>query len=79
MNLTDLTKLSPDELRLVSRRNFILFATLTPLDLGIFYYSLFQEHWITMFLSLGVFIATLAIYDNYKITQALYESKASTV
>lgn len=79
MNLTDLTKLSPDELRLVSRRNLILFATVTPLDLGVFYYSLFQEHWIAMFLSLGIFIASLAIYDNYKIAQTLLESNRSTI
>lgn len=79
MNLTDLTKLSPDELRLVSRRNFLLFATLTPLDLGVFYFSLFQEYWITMFLSLGIFIASLAIYDNYKIAQALSESDSSAI
>ncbi len=71
MNLSELTKLSPSELRLVSKKNFIFFAVLTLIDLSAFYYSLFMENWPTLFLSLGFFIACLAIYDNYRVTKEL--------
>jgi len=78
MNITDLTKLSPEQLRVVSKKNHTLFLLLTPLDLGFFYYSLFMENWISMFLALGLFIASLAIYDNYKVTRMLWEAENST-
>lgn len=77
MNISDLTKLSPEQLRIVSKKNHFLFVFLTPIDLGFFYYSLFSENWITMFLALGLFIASLAIYDNYKIAKSLMEAKRS--
>jgi hypothetical protein len=78
MNMTDLSRLSSHELRAVSKRNFIIFVVLTPIDLGFFYHSLFREDWVSMFLALGLFIASLAIYDNYKIAKMLYEASRST-
>jgi len=71
MNISELTKLSPSELRVVSKKNRLLFGALTTLDLVIFYYSLFYDQWTTMFLSLGFFIACLALYDNYELTRDL--------
>jgi|GEM_PF-3199812 len=71
MNISQLTKLSPSELRVVSKKNLYFFALLTALDLAVFYYSLFTDQWITMFLSLGFFIASLALYDNYQFTRDL--------
>lgn len=71
MNISELTKLSPSELRVVSKKNLLLFGTFTALDLILFYYSLFQDQWMSMFLSLGFFIACLAMYDNYELTRDL--------
>jgi hypothetical protein len=71
MNISELAKLSPAELRMVSKKNLFLFIFLTLLDLTVFYYSLFRDQWIMMFVSLGFFIACLALYDNYKFTQDL--------
>lgn len=71
MNISQLTKLSPSELRIVSKKNFYFFIALTALDLAVFYYSLFMDQWITMFISLGFFIACLALYDNHKLAHDL--------
>jgi hypothetical protein len=71
MNISQLTKLSSSELRIVSKKNLYFFAILTFLDLVVFYYSLFMDKWLTMFLSLGFFIACLALYDNYQLTRNL--------
>jgi len=71
MNISQLTKLSPSELRVVSKKNLLLFGAFTVLDLILFYYSLFQDQWMIMFLSLGFFIACLAMYDNYELTRDL--------
>jgi len=69
MNISELTKLSPSELRVVSKKNLFLFAVITTLDLSVFYYSLFNDQWLSMFLSLGLFIVCLALYDNYELTR----------
>lgn len=71
MNISQLTKLSPSELRIVSKKNLYFFGILTVLDLAVFYYSLFTDQWLSMFLSLGFFIACLALYDNYQFTRDL--------
>ena len=71
MNISELTKLSPSELRIVSKKNLFFFIVLTALDLAVFYYSLFMDQWIMMFISLGFFIACLALYDNYKLTEEM--------
>jgi hypothetical protein len=71
MNISQLAKLSPSELRVVSKKNLYFFAIMTTLDLVVFYYSLFMDKWLTMFLSLGFFIACLALYDNYQLTRNL--------
>lgn len=71
MNISQLTKLSPSELRVVSKKNLYLFIGMTALDLGVFYCSLFTDQWLAMFLSLGFFIACLALYDNHKLAHDL--------
>lgn len=71
MNISQLTKLSPSELRIVSKKNLYFFAIMTSIDLVVFYYSLFMDKWLTMFFSLGFFIACLALYDNYQLTRNL--------
>jgi hypothetical protein len=71
MNISELTELSPSELRVVSKKNLYFFSFMTTLDLAVFYYSLFMDQWLTMFLSLGFFIACLALYDNYQFTRDL--------
>ncbi|MFT6997584.1 MAG: hypothetical protein ACJAQ4_001338 [Cryomorphaceae bacterium] len=71
MNISELTELSSSELRVVSKKNLCFFAFMTALDLALFYYSLFMDQWLTMFLSLGFFIACLALHDNYQFTREL--------
>jgi len=71
MNISELTQLSPSELRVVSKKNLFLFGIMTSIDLVVFYYSLFYDRWLSMFLSLGLFIVCLALYDNYDLTRNL--------
>ncbi len=68
MNVDDLARLTVGELRKVKNKNFLLFNALATLDLCAFYHSLYFENWAMLFLSFGVFIAGIALYDNYKIS-----------
>jgi hypothetical protein len=71
MNYSSLSKLSPSELRIVGKKNLFLFGALTLVNLVIFYYSLYHDHWISVFLALGYFIVGLSFYDNYETVKSL--------
>lgn len=71
MNLDDLTKLPFDELRRIQNKNLTLFRVLTLIDLLVFYHSLFAEKWLLLFLSFGVFVGSLSLYDNYRLARDL--------
>jgi hypothetical protein len=43
------------------------------LDLIVFYHSLFSENWILLFFSFGFFVASLALYDNYRLSREMLE------
>lgn len=73
MKVEDLTKLSFDDLNRIKNKNLSFFLVLLVLELGVFYTSLYTENWISLFLSLGLFIASLSLYDNYKISKSLLE------
>jgi hypothetical protein len=65
MGIEDLGRLTAGELRKVKNVNYLLFHALSAGNLAIFYYSLYSENWILLFLTFGFFIAGLAVYDNY--------------
>ncbi len=69
MSVEDLTQLTIGQLRKVSNANWIAFNTLAIINLFLFYHSLFSENWILLFLSFGLFLASLAVYDNYKVSK----------
>lgn len=73
MKVEDLTKLSFNDLKRIKNKNLTFFLLLLLLELGVFYTSLYSENWISLFLSLGLFIASLSLYDNYKISKSLLE------
>jgi len=75
MKVEDLTKLSFEDLNRIKNKNLTFFLLLLVLELGVFYTSLFTENWISLFLSLGLFIASLSLYDNYKISKSLLEKQ----
>ena len=68
MNVDDLARLTVCELRKVKNKNFLFFNALAISDLVVFYHSLYFENWAMLFLSFGVFVAGLALYDNYKVS-----------
>lgn len=73
MNVDDLSKLSLNELRKVKKKNHFHFHLLVVVDLLVFYHSLIYENWTTLFLSFGIFVAGLALYDNYRISKRMME------
>jgi hypothetical protein len=73
MNVNDLTKLTVDDLRRIKNKNFLFFNSLVALDLIVFYHSLFSENWILLFFSFGFFVASLALYDNYRLSREMLE------
>lgn len=75
MRIEDLAKLSVNQLASIRNKNLMLFNVLTILDLGVFYHSLVHENWFTLFLSFGVFVASLALFDNYRIAQQVIQQQ----
>lgn len=73
MNVNDLTKLTVDDLRKIKNKNYLFFNSLVALDLIVFYHSLFSENWILLFFSFGFFVASLALYDNYRLSREMLE------
>lgn len=78
MKIEDLAKLTVNELEKIKRKNLMLFNVAAAFDLLLFYHSLFYENWILLFLSFGFFVAVLALYDNYKVSdQMILEAERS--
>jgi len=75
MKVEDLTKLSLEDLTRIKNKNLSFFLLLLAIELIVFYTSLYTENWISLFLSLGLFIASLSLYDNYKISKILLEKQ----
>jgi len=73
MKVEDLTKLSFEDLTRIKNKNLTFFLILLLIELIVFYTSLYAENWLSLFLSLGLFIASLSLYDNYKISKFLLE------
>jgi len=73
MNVDDLAKLTLGELRNVKNKNFLLFNVMVSLDLVVFYHSLYFENWILLFLSLGIFVMGISLYDNYKVSRDILD------
>jgi len=73
MKVEDLTELSFEDLTRIKNKNLSFFLLLLAIELIVFYTSLYSENWISLFLSLGLFIASLSLYDNYKISKILLE------
>lgn len=76
MNQSSLSNLSSKELKAVSKKNLFLFGTLSLANLVIFYYSLHNDLWINVFLSLGYFIVGLAFYDNYEFSKGMADQNS---
>ncbi len=76
MSADDLARLTVRELRKLSRLNYLLFHGLSILNLVVFYHSLHVENWLLLFVSLGFFIVSLSVYDNYR-TSCSYLDKAN--
>jgi hypothetical protein len=76
MDQSSLSNLSNTELRSVSKKNFLLFGILTAANLVLFYYSLYHNLWINVFLCLGYFIVGLSLYDNYSFTKEMADQEA---
>lgn len=66
--MDDLARLTVGELRKIKNKNFLFFNALAILNLVAFYRSLYTENWVALFFSFGIFVAGLALYDNYKVT-----------
>jgi hypothetical protein len=75
MRVEDLAKLSVNQLASIRNKNLVFFNVLTILDLGVFYHSLVHEKWFILFLTFGVFVASLALFDNYRIAQHVLEQQ----
>lgn len=73
MKVEDLTKLTFDDLTRIKNKNLLLFNVLVAIELIVFYTSLFTENWISLFMALGLFVASLSLYDNYKISKTLLD------
>lgn len=73
MRVEDLAKLSVNQLASIRNKNLVLFNVLTVLDLGVFYHSLVHENWFILFLTFGVFVSSLALFDNYRIAQQVMQ------
>lgn len=71
MNVDHLNKLPLEELRIIKNKNLVLFSLLTISDLSVFYHSMYTEKWLLLFAAFGVFIASLSLYDNYRISKDL--------
>lgn len=69
MSVDDLTRLTVRELRKVCHANWILFHTISILNLIVFYNSLQAENWVLLFISFGFFVIALSIYDNYQVSR----------
>ena len=69
MNVDDLNKLPLEQLRTIKNKNLSLFAFLAISDLSVFYHSMYTEKWLLLFAAFGVFIASLSLYDNYRISR----------
>lgn len=69
MNVDDLNKLPLEQLRTIKNKNLTLFAFLAISDLSVFYHSMYTEKWLLLFAAFGVFIASLSLYDNYRISR----------
>ena len=71
MNVDDLNKLPLEELRNIRNKNLVLFNVLAFGDLAVFYHSMYTEKWLLLFATLGIFIVTLSLYDNYRYSRDL--------
>lgn len=71
MKVEDLTKLTLEDLSRIKNKNLLLFVILGAIELIVFYTSLYTENWISLFLSLGLFVTSLSLYDNYRVSKLL--------
>lgn len=77
MRLDDLTMLTIQDLCNIRNKNLVFFNVIAIIDLVVFYLSLYQEQWIMLFISFGVFIASLSLYDNYRIANDIIQTRQS--
>lgn len=75
MSVDDLTRLTVRELRKVSRANWLAFNISSALNLVIFYHSLYTENWLLLFVSFGIFITCLSVYDNYRVSKRVLKGQ----
>jgi len=76
MSIDKLAHATLDELERIKRKNLLFFNSLVVFDLCIFYFSLFTEHWVLLFLSFGMFVAGIALYDNYRISKEMIDARS---
>lgn len=69
MNVDDLNKLPLEELRIIRNKNLVLFNILAIGDLAVFYHSMYTEKWLLLFVTFGIFVASLSLYDNYRFSR----------
>ncbi len=73
MGVDDLARLTVGELRRVCKMNLRAFHTFSIANLVVFYHSLYMENWLLLFISFGLFISCMAVFDNYKTSSRLLD------
>ncbi len=75
MRVEDLTKLTFEELERIRTKNWNFFNAIILLVISAVTYSVYTFEWMTMFLAIGLFVAGMSLYDNYKIANRVIMAK----